>query len=509
MFSLTMYVQHLCGQNIFPSNGSAGIGTNSPDASAILDIVSTSKGMLAPRMTKSQRNAILTPATGLLIYQTNSTPGFYYYSGSAWTPFSVKSANTSLSNLGTTSINTSLLPNTSGIYDLGSGVTRWSNAYFSGSVQVGATGVVPDAGMIQWNGSDFQGYNGANWVSLTGGGSSLWAASGTNIYNTNAGSVSIGNVALFSSIAGNNKMQIGSPDDPFNPAFSGNDLVIYTTDGINGMSFSNTGTSSIWYTTQNFALMPNGGNGFTGIGTTTPSTKLEVLTPDSKWGIIHSNGSVRMGTYVGSSGGWLATQTNSPLYFATGLLSANSSAQMTLLLNGNLGIGTIHPTTKIQVQTGDASYGITQTNGVVTIGTYVGSGGGWLGTQTNHPLYFFANNSNALATILPNGNMGIGTIVPAYKLSVNGTIQAKEVRVETGWSDFVFNKDYQLKPLNEVEKYINANKHLQDIPSAKEIQENGLAIAETQTKMMQKIEELTLYIIQLQKEIDKLKADKK
>jgi hypothetical protein len=74
----------LHAQNIFPASGSAGIGTTTPDASSILEMVSTTKGMLVPRMTKVQRDAIIKPATGLLIYQTNSTPGFYYYNGSSW-----------------------------------------------------------------------------------------------------------------------------------------------------------------------------------------------------------------------------------------------------------------------------------------------------------------------------------------------------------------------------------------------------------------------------------------
>ena len=182
---------------------------------------------------------------------------------------------------------------------------------------------------------------------------------------------------------------------------------------------------------------------------------------------------------------------------------------MTITTAGNVGVGTINPSAKFQVQTGDYSYGLTHTNGVVTVGSYVGSGGGWYGTQSNHPLYFFTNNSNALMTITTTGNVGIGTINPLYKLSVNGTIQAKEVRVETGWADFVFEKNYKLRSLNEVENYIIQNNHLPDMPSAKEIQKNGLPVADTETKMMQKIEEHTLYVIQMQKEIDQLKAKNK
>src|SRR5262245_51233812 len=80
-------------QNIFPTNGSSGIGTITPDASSIMEMKSTTKGMLTPRMTKAQRDAIVSPATGLMIYQTNNTPGFFYFDGSGWTPVTPKSAN--------------------------------------------------------------------------------------------------------------------------------------------------------------------------------------------------------------------------------------------------------------------------------------------------------------------------------------------------------------------------------------------------------------------------------
>ncbi|MFI5135497.1 MAG: hypothetical protein ACHQD9_06565, partial [Chitinophagales bacterium] len=423
------------GQNTFPSSGSVGIGTTTPNSSALLDATSTTKGMLIPRMTLAQRNAIASPATGLMIFQTNSTPGFYYYSGAAWAAVSPKSANTALSNLAaTTTINAALLPNASSTLDFGSSTRNWRNGFFGGAVKVGAVSGTPTAGMIQWNGTDFQGYNGTTWNSLTGGGggSGPWSTFGNNIYSTNTGSVSMGPVYV-SPYVGENKLQIGSPDDWTNPTFSGNDIAIYNADGINGMSFYASPTSSYWYTTNNFAIM----NGNVGIGTDNPTTKLNVLTGDATWGITHSNGSVSVGTYVGSSGGWLATQSNSPLYFCTGLLNANGSAQMTLLLNGNVGIGTINPSTKLTVQTADGSYGIIHTNGTVSVGTYVGNNGGWFGTESNHPLYFFTNNGNAMMTVATNGNVGIGTINPTYKLSVNGTIQAKEVRVETGWSDFV------------------------------------------------------------------------
>src|SRR6185295_20042693 len=103
-----LFLKTSIGQNTFPSTGAAGIGTTTPNASSLLDVTSTSLGVLVPRMTKTQRDAIVSPATGLLIFQTNSTPGFYYYSGTVWVAVSGKGANTSLSNLVATSVNMDL-----------------------------------------------------------------------------------------------------------------------------------------------------------------------------------------------------------------------------------------------------------------------------------------------------------------------------------------------------------------------------------------------------------------
>lgn len=106
------------------------------------------------------------------------------------------------------------------------------------------------------------------------------------------------------------------------------------------------------------------------------------------------------------------------------------------------------------------------------------------------------------------GQVGIQTHEPgSYELAVNGEIRAKEVRVETGWSDFVFEKNYPLRSLKDVEAFIDKNKHLPDVPSEKEVAKNGVELGTVNSKLLQKIEELTLYVIQMNKELIQLKTE--
>jgi len=104
------------------------------------------------------------------------------------------------------------------------------------------------------------------------------------------------------------------------------------------------------------------------------------------------------------------------------------------------------------------------------------------------------------------GRVGIGVGNPQNKLDVNGTIRAKEVIVESGWADFVFEPGYRLRDLSEVEIHIQAHGRLPDVPSAEEIQDKGLSLGESQTLLMQKIEELTLYAIEKDRRVDELES---
>lgn len=107
------------------------------------------------------------------------------------------------------------------------------------------------------------------------------------------------------------------------------------------------------------------------------------------------------------------------------------------------------------------------------------------------------------------GNVGIGTEAQAnYKLAVNGKIHAKEVKVDLdGWADYVFTEDYRLPTLEEVERHIREKGHLVNVPSAAEVEKNGIELGQMDRMLLEKIEELTLYILQqdkIQKKQDKI-----
>ena len=131
----------------------------------------------------------------------------------------------------------------------------------------------------------------------------------------------------------------------------------------------------------------------------------------------------------------------------------------------------------------------------------------WLSSYNG---FRFFTAGKARLVISRIGNVGIDVTSPTHKFEVNGTIRSKEVKIEaTNWADFVFDKDYKLPSLAEVETHIKEYKHLPDIPSKKEVMENGITVGEMQAKLLQKIEELTLYVIELKKENESIKKELK
>ncbi|MEV4883016.1 hypothetical protein MRBLMN1_001493 [Chitinophaga ginsengisegetis] len=118
--------------------------------------------------------------------------------------------------------------------------------------------------------------------------------------------------------------------------------------------------------------------------------------------------------------------------------------------------------------------------------------------------------TNQKTLIVTDAGVGIGTLTPQSELSVKGTITAQRVKVtQTGWADYVFHKNYQLPSLAEVEAYVRANQHLEGIPSAAEVEKVGIDVGEMNKKLLAKVEELTLYLIEQNKKITALEEWKK
>ena len=122
----------------------------------------------------------------------------------------------------------------------------------------------------------------------------------------------------------------------------------------------------------------------------------------------------------------------------------------------------------------------------------------------NHTLRFEGAN----LFVHNNQKVGIGVENPTHKLEVNGVIKAKEIIVETaGFPDYVFLDDYSLMPLEEVETFIQTNGHLPNIPKGESIEQSGIELGEMQRLMVEKIEEITLHMIEQKKRIDALEAE--
>lgn len=136
------------------------------------------------------------------------------------------------------------------------------------------------------------------------------------------------------------------------------------------------------------------------------------------------------------------------------------------------------------------------------------------GMANNRPLFGWDSYGSRRMTLLANGNLGINTSNPTEKLAVNGKIRAREIKVEVAnWPDFVFLKDYDLPEFKDLENYISEHGYLPGIPSAEEVKSNGIELGAINAKLLQKIEELTLYVIKLarenekqQQEIDQIKC---
>jgi len=281
--------------------------------------------------------------------------------------------------------------------------------------------------------------------------------------------------------------------------------------------------------------------GNVGIGTDSPVQRLEVNKPGNAVVAIRQPDAPAPGKYV------QMTLSHGPTYYGASDRSwqvvsngmSNGEADLVLqywngstfsestrfAATGRIGMGTTTPATRLHVDDGDLLISDLGTGEVAQLILDSNSGAGDLVFLRQGALKFllrahvdtsggtleFADRSTGSHLtrlyIAGNGNVGIGIASPSHKLAVNGTIKAKEVIVETtGWADHVFADDYRLAPLEEVEAHIRAKRHLPGIPSAATVAERGISLGEMQAKLLEKIEELTLHVIELKKENHELRG---
>jgi hypothetical protein len=291
-------------------------------------------------------------------------------------------------------------------------------------------------------------------------------------------------------------------------------------------------------------------------GSSAPAYRVTVTTATSNYGLVHTDGTVEVATYAaGASGGRVGTKNSYPFSLMTA-----GTQRLNITATGSIGIGVLTAASMLDVAGGvtvGGTYAGTNaapSNGLLVEGNVLigrttprqawvdmvdvqggplvvtdGSvdnilstnAGGIVGTRTNHALRLVTNDTPRMY-IASTGNVEVGGTGSADEklhvrgnIKANGKIIADSVRVQrvivNNWvldapPDYVFDQNYNLRSLGELERYVKANKHLPGVPSAAEIQRNGLDLTEMNMTLLMKVEELTLHSIAQEKRIKSLET---
>jgi hypothetical protein len=382
--------------------------------------------------------------------------------------------------------------------------------------------------------------------------------SGTNIYNTNTGNVGVGvntpleKLHVNGAIRGNSSagslristtagyVDIGPVNSSFSHFYTNMSKYYFDKPVYADGGFSSYSTNDLLLQTSGTTRMTiRSTNGYVGIGTI-PSTDLHIKSNTTTTATIESGGTgTRYAQLSFNDNGsilgyvWVVPQSN---IMAIG---KGSHQHINMRLdNDRVGIGTTSPDGKLHVR-GVAYFGNQNEDALHRIavggsgGDYGSVGYGYLYTNTSLAYKYSVSdyasqlrfdqggftfntagngamgspvNFTSAMVIKSNGNVGIGSN-PDHKLDVKGIIHAEEVLVDLNvpGPDYVFEPDYELQSLGEIESFIKENKHLPEVPSAKQMEAEGVKIKEMNMLLLKKVEELTLYLIQQQKEIEALK----
>ncbi|MBC7440378.1 MAG: hypothetical protein H7250_10390 [Flavobacterium sp.] len=293
----------------------------------------------------------------------------------------------------------------------------------------------------------------------------------------------------FSPSSGGARILSAQGDTAANPAIgfqsSVSDPTTAQNDGGGGNGIFRPIANNMAFSTGSVERMRIGQSGNVGIGIQTPTAGLHVL------------------------GGQLPNQVNAVIKLERNDLS-NQAGVFSLMLSGSS-----WPSVASSIGAGSACFKLEDP----------------FGNTQNSDMAFSTNGISPQLILKHSGNVGIGTLLPTSKLEIQGgdvkignvsTPAGYKLYVEQGiltekvkvavatsaaWADYVFANDYKLKPLSEVESFIKDNNHLPNVPSAKELVKEGLDLGKMQATQMEKIEELTLYLIEMKKEIEVLKKE--
>lgn len=272
-------------------------------------------------------------------------------------------------------------------------------------------------------------------------------------------------------------------------------------------------------------------NGNVGIGTTSPSSRMHIRGGDydfSEGGDLRvgsSTDALKVGVAMGGNGSgntFITTEASS----SNGDIRLGTRGATTQLVldasRRHVGIGVANPATPLHVREGKRNIAFDPANMVIKLWR-----DGWdeerlldwgwtetLGDYVRHHIPGAGPNPERMTlsenqgVLIEGMRVGIGTAAPDEKLSVNGRVKAKEVIVALdGWSDFVFDEDYPLATLEEVRAYIEENGHLPNVPSAEEVEQDGVQLGQMDARLLQKIEELTLYAIEREEQVEGLRKE--
>ena len=524
---------------------SVGIGTNTPNSSAQLEVTSISKGLLIPRMTTLQRTAIGSPANGLMVYDTNLS-AFYFYNGNSGSWNAVNSGGSGGNNWATTGNN---------IYN--------SN---TGNVGIGLTAGMKEKFSLKGNlfithrdPNDIS--NGGNRATINLHGDGI-GGSRINFLNTDTTvgayinyyklssqlkDFSLNNGTNTSQLSLNENGNVGVGKIPtekldVNGTIRSREDVIVDNNLTAAGKIEGAGiVSTAGLTVANASIFGSAVYGVTTAQFTGQITSNTGITINDAAGTLTLKNSTDDKGFVQLSGNDLRTGTFSTNSTGRFIVRTGGTNNLIVASDGKTGLGVDDPQAKLHINSGASTEALRitgNTNSIIRFMTgateksYIYAAGNDLNISTVQPggllrlngeLYVDKSNGRVgVGTVTPDqklhvngngivsGNLRVGSVpVPSgYKLAIEGKVICEEVRVKlasSGWPDYVFSNNYRLSPLWEVEKFIKKNKHLPNIPSADEVEKEGIAVGDMQKKMMEKIEELTLYIIELKREIDSIK----